>query len=317
MRRAALLLSVAVLGGAPALGQEPVAGPQHFKLEELPGGAWAAIAKDGDRASVGNAGFVIGKDAVLVVDTFAAPEAAEELLAQIRQRTSLPVRWAVNTHYHLDHVGGNAVLARAGAVILAHEGVRAWMRTENLKWRKEITPQDRAMLASLVLPEAGYSSGVSLWLGDRTAEVQVRPGHTGGDSIVVLREAQVVFGGDLVWRNTVPNAIDADTKAWAETLDGFLNDFPSATFVPGHGDVARALDVRFFRDYLLGLRLGVERALADGKKGPEIAAWLLPEQRKRYSTWKWFDQFAEKNIELTEQEVKGEKRLISRLPYGK
>ncbi len=300
---AALLLAS---GSAMAAAEEP--GPTHFSVVPVAEGVFAAIAKDGDRASVGNAGFIVGSESVLVVDTFAAPEAAEELLAEIRRRTKLPVRWAVNTHYHLDHVGGNAVFARAGAVLVAHENVKAWMRTENLKWRKEITPQDRAMLAGLVLPEVTHREGLTVWLGDRKAEIWTRPGHTGGDSIVVLREAGVVFGGDLVWRNTVPNCIDADTAAWAATLDGFLADFPAAAFVPGHGDLARALDVRFFRDYVAGLRAGVERAIRDGRQGPELVEWVLAEHRKRYATWKWFDQFAQRNIELTEQEVRGTKR---------
>lgn len=312
MTRAAAGLLFGVLAVA-VVGEEPAPGPRHFRLVELSAGAWAAIAQDGDRASVGNAGFVIGSDGVLVMDSFASPEAAEELLAEIRSRTKLPVRWVVNTHYHLDHVGGNAVFARAGAAIIAHDNVRAWIRTENLKWRKEITALDRALLAALVRPDVTHRGGLTIWLGDRKAEVLARAGHTGGDSIVVLRDAGVVYGGDLVWRNTVPNCIDADTAAWVATLDGFLADFPSAAFVPGHGEVARALDVRFFRDYVAGLRLGVERALSEGKQGPELVAWLLAEHRRRFSTWKWFDAFAERNIELTEQEVKGTKRLISKL----
>ena len=306
MRRIVAILLL--LGASLVAGEEPAAGPTHFSVVPVAEGVFAAIAKDGDRTSVGNAGFIVGSESVLVVDTFAAAEAAEELLAEIRRRTKLPVRWAVNTHYHLDHVGGNAVFARAGAVLVAHENVKAWMRTENLKWRKEITPQDRAMLAGLVLPEVTHREGLTAWLGDRKAEIQTRPGHTGGDSIVVLREAGVVFGGDLVWRNTVPNCIDADTAAWAATLDGFLADFPAAAFVPGHGDLARALDVRFFRDYVAGLRAGVERAIRDGRQGPELVEWVLAEHRKRYATWKWFDQFAQRNIELTEQEVRGTKR---------
>ena len=221
-----------LLGASSAAGEEPVVGPTHFSVIPVSDGVFAAVVKDGDRTSVGNAGFILGRDGVLVVDTFAAPEAAEELLAEIRLRTKLRVRWAVNTHYHLDHVGGNAVFKNAGAVLVAHENARAWIRTENLKWRKEITPQDKAMLASLVLPDVTHREGLTIWLGDRRAEVLARPGHTGGDSIVVLREAGVVFAGDLVWRNTVPNCIDADTAAWEATLNGFLDDFPAAVFVP-------------------------------------------------------------------------------------
>src|SRR6266542_309508 len=109
---------------------------------------------------------------------------AEELLAEIRKLTRAPVRWVVNTHYHLDHVGGDAVFARAGAVILAHDNVRPWVRTENLKGRKEITAEDKAMLAALPLPDITYRDGLTLWPGGMKIELQTRPGHTGGDTIV-------------------------------------------------------------------------------------------------------------------------------------
>jgi glyoxylase-like metal-dependent hydrolase (beta-lactamase superfamily II) len=302
-------LAAAIAAGAVSARQDEAAATQHFTMVPAGEGVFAAIAKEGDRASLGNAGFVIGSEAVLVVDAFARPEAAEELLAEIRRKTSLPVRWVVNTHYHLDHVGGDAVFARAGAVIVAHENVRAWVRTENLKWRKEITPEDREMLSRLALPDITHRDGLTIWLGDRKAEVLALPGHTGGDSAVFVPGADVYFGGDLIWKNTIPNLIDASTGQWVDTLNGILQKHGTAAFVPGHGDLARALDVRFFRDYLSGLRLSVARALSEGKSGAALVDLLLPLQKSRYGNWRWFGDFAVRNIELTEAELKGEKKL--------
>lgn len=296
-----LASAIAQDGEAPA--------PRHFTLVPAGEGVYAAIAKDGDPAALGNAGFVIGTDAVLVVDAFATPAAAEELATEIRRLTPLPVRFVVNTHYHYDHVGGDAVFSAAGAEVIAHENVRAWVRTENLKWRKEITAEDREMLSRLVLPSVTYRDALTIWLGDRRVEVFSRPGHTGGDSVVFVPSSNVLFGGDLIWRNTVPNLIDASTEAWVDTLDGFLETYPSATFVPGHGEVGKALEVRYFRDYLSGLRLAVARSLAEGKSGKDLVDSLLTLQRARFGTWKWFDDFAQRNIELTEQEIKGTKKL--------
>jgi cyclase len=302
-----LLLVVTV--GAGAVTPTPPPLPAHFTLVPLAEGAWAAVAKPGDRASLGNAGFVIGSDGVLVVDAFATPEAAEELSAEIRRLTQAPVRWVVNTHYHLDHVGGDSVFAKQGAVILAHENVRAWVRTENLKWRAEIKPEEKAMLAALALPDVVYRDGLTLWLGGRKVEVLTRPGHTGGDSMVFFPVGNVVFAGDLFWKETVPNLVDANTRDWIRTLDGFLADHPASRFVPGHGGVGAALDVRYFRDYLVGLRTTVERSMAEGKSGPVLVEFVLPLLRKRFASWTWFDQFAGKNIEQTEQEINGTKRF--------
>jgi cyclase len=301
---AAVILCAASLR---AVGEVPPS-PQSFTLVPAGPGIYAAVAKEGNRDSVGNAGFVIGSSGVLVVDTFASPAAAEELAGEIRRLTAAPVRWVVNTHYHLDHIGGNAVFARRGASLVAHEKVRAWARTENLKWRKEITPKEKAMLAALVLPDLTHTSGISIWLGDRQVEVLERPGHTGGDSVVLVRDANVLFTGDLFWKGTVPNLVDASTGAWVDTLDGFLREFPATMFVPGHGDVGKALDVRFFRDYLSGLRLSVAKGIEDGQSGQALVAVLLPRHRERFGSWKWFGQFAEKNIASAEEELKGTKR---------
>jgi cyclase len=309
VRRAGVALVFIAIARCAAAQDAAAGAPKHFTLVTVGEGVYAAIAKDGDPAAGGNAGFVIGSDAVLVVDTFATPAAAEELAGEIRRLTPRPVRWVVNTHYHIDHVGGDIVFTRAGAAVVAHANVRAWVRTENLKWRKEITPEDREMLSRLVLPDVVHRDGLAIWLGDRRIDVLSRPGHTGGDSVVFVPSVNVLFGGDLVWKNTVPNLIDASTDAWVDTLDGFLQEHPMATFVPGHGEVGKALDVRYFRDYISGLRLSVARALQDGKSGKELVDSILAGQRDRYAAWKWFDDFGPRNVELTEQELKGTKKL--------
>jgi glyoxylase-like metal-dependent hydrolase (beta-lactamase superfamily II) len=292
---------------APKATPAPVRG--HFRLVPVGDGVYAAIASAGDRDSVGNAGFVVGRDGVAVIDAFATETAAEELLREIHGVTRAPVRWVINTHYHLDHVGGDEVFARAGAVVLGHDNLRGWVRTENLKWRAEVKPEEKAMLAKLRLPDVTYRDGVTVWLGDRKVAALFRPGHTGGDSIAVVSGTNVVFTGDLFWNATVPNTIDADTKAWVQTLDGFLLEFPQSTFVPGHGEVGHALNVRYFRDYVAGLRQAVERGLERGQSGQALVDAVLPLHRARFGAWTWFDQFAAKNIEFAEQEMRGSKRF--------
>ncbi len=305
---AALLLAVSLSALAASPTPTAAAGPSHFRLVPVAASVYAAIAKPGDRDAVGNAGFVVGDEGVLVVDTFATAAAAEELLAEIRRTTKLPVKWVINSHYHLDHVGGNAVFSRAGASVVAHENVRAWVRTENLKWREEIRPEEKQMLSRLVLPDVTHRQGLTLWLGSRRVEVLFRPGHTGGDSVVRVPDADVVFAGDLFWNSSMPNLIDADTAAWQKTLEDFLDEFPRAAFVPGHGEPGHALDVRFFRDYIFGLRQTVARGLEEGKSGQTLVDSILPLHRGRFGAWAWFDQFAARNITSTEQEMKGTKR---------
>src|SRR6267142_4486654 len=101
-----------------------------FQLIKVADGVYAAIAKPGGLAS-GNAGFVIGDEGVLIFDTFFTPAALEELIVEIQTLTKLPIKFGVNSHYHLDHTGGNQILVARGVPIFAHDNVSQWQTTKN------------------------------------------------------------------------------------------------------------------------------------------------------------------------------------------
>jgi len=284
-----------------------------FTLQDLGSGAWAAIDNAAAKAdeSGSNAGFVIGADGVLVVDTFENPAAAKKMLEAIREKTTLPVKYVVNTHYHLDHVAGNAVFSAAGAVVMAHENVRGWERTENLKFFGEKpTGAQKAMVEGLYLPDVTYEQGATAYIGaKRGVELQFMKGHTGGDTVVYDAGSNVVFCGDLFWNHTLPNLIDASTKEWIETLDALVAEHPTAKFVPGHGDHAGdAGDVKAFRDYLAFLRDAIAKAQAGGARGDGVVKIVLPQLKAKYGDWA-FPEFMEPDILRTDEELRGVKRL--------
>jgi len=284
------------------------AGPD-YQLQKVGNGVWAAIVNDAGLAG-GNAGFVIGDGGVAVIDTFQDPKPAQALLADIRKLTQLPIRFVVNTHYHLDHVNGNDVFAAAGATIVAHRNVRAWMRTENIKMLDPpVTPEKKARVASLTLPTLVHDSHVDLYLGSRRINVRYYPGHTGGDSVVWVPDARVVFCGDMLWKDHVPNLIDASTGAWVESLDAMQKDYGQATWIPGNGGVASAQDLQTFRTYLADLRANVRRERAAGKSGDALVQALLPGLRAKYGKWGFFMDYASLDITQTAEELAGTKRL--------
>jgi cyclase len=286
--------------------------PSPFTVHEVGSGVWAAIDNSAaQKARAGaNAGFVIGSDGVLVVDTFENPAAAQELLNQIRQKTNLPIRFVVNTHYHLDHVAGNNIFAAAGATVLAQDNVRTWERTENKKFfGAKITPDQAKMVESLGLPSITYKDGVELYLGTRHVAVRSLPGHTGGDSAIYIPDANVVFCGDLFWNHTLPNLIDASTEPWLSTLDAMIQHHPAAIFIPGHGEVGRVQDVRDFRGYLSDLRTDVTQAQAAGKSRDALTDAVLPEIQQKYGSWDAFAFFAKPDIHYTDLELRGQKRI--------
>src|SRR5438309_9586948 len=104
-----------------------------FQLAKVADGVYAAIAKSGGLAS-GNAGFIVGDEGVLVFDTFFTPTAIEELIVEVAAQTRQPIKYAVNSHYHLDHTGGNQVLAARGVPIIAHDNVMQWQTIKNRRF---------------------------------------------------------------------------------------------------------------------------------------------------------------------------------------
>jgi cyclase len=311
MRTAKYLVFLFLLFSGAARAQAPAQAPNSllFALKPLGHNAWAAI--DDAKGDAGaNAGFVIGDNGVAVIDTFENPDAAKQLLAEIRKLTKLPIKYVINTHYHIDHVAGNRVFQEVGAVVLAQRNVRTWIHTENLKFfGKDIKPEEKAKVAELGAPDIVYDSGATLFLGSRRIDVRVFPGHTGGDSVVFVPDAAIVFCGDLFWRNTLPNLIDASTAAWLSTLEAISAAAPTATFVPGHGDVGTATDVKAFRGYLADLRELVAAPAKESKTGDALVNAVLPALAEKYGKWDFFQDFAKTDILNTAAEFQGDKKI--------
>ncbi|HEY6244089.1 MAG TPA: MBL fold metallo-hydrolase [Pyrinomonadaceae bacterium] len=330
-----LILLFAVLSLVPKVDSAvPFKAEDDFALVKVADGIYAAVAKSGGLAS-GNAGFIVGDDGVLVVDTFFTPQAAEELIDSIGTETKQPIKYALNTHYHLDHSGGNQVFAGRSIPIIAHDNVMLWQTTKNRRFlpapeelqkrRADVAKQlsevpsdqadkraqlerqlhriDALLTIKLTNPTVTFSTGtVHLHLGQREVVLFTLPGHTGGDILAYVPDANVVFTGDMSWRKTLPNLVDATVSDWITSLDKLLKDHPTAKFVPGHGEVATAEDVREFRDYLDDLRSRVKQAIADGLSIDQAKEQLkLPEKYKSFA----FQNFATPNVEDMYKELKG------------
>jgi glyoxylase-like metal-dependent hydrolase (beta-lactamase superfamily II) len=345
MRRRSIPILIAIvmafaIGSAQPYSVETAAAPtaeDDFQLIKVADGVYAAIAKPGGLAS-GNAGFVVGDQSVLIFDTFFTPAAIEELIGEIQALTKLPIKFAVNSHYHLDHTGGNQVLVARGVPIIAHDNVAQWQTTKNKRFlpapddlqkrradaAKQLseTPEDQKdkrtqlerqirrfdamMTIKLTNPTVTFGSGVvRLYLGKREVVLSTLPGHTGGDVFAYVPDAKVVFTGDLGWSKTLPNLVDATVNDWIPTLDKILSQYPSAKFVPGHGNVAEATEIKDFRDYLDDLRTRVKQGIADGLTVDQAKQQLkLPEIYKSYA----FQNFATPNVEDMYNELKGTKQ---------
>jgi cyclase len=285
-----------------------------FTLQRLAPGVYAAIDRDAHAGA--NAGFVIGDDGVVIVDSFQYPKVAERLLAEIRKLTRLPIRYVINTHYHIDHVAGNGVFKRAGATVVAHRNVFAWIHTENLKFFRADQTEERALVKGLASPDILVDHELTIRLGARRLELRAMPGHTGGDLVVAVPDAKVLFCGDLVWRRVAPSLIDATVSKWTETLQSLQRrpDAASYTYVPGQGDVATLADIGDFQRYLEDLTETVRTAMRSGAKGDDLVAAALPPLKTKYAMWGLFEQGAPREIPLMAAELSGNKRVPTAAP---
>jgi len=304
--RVVVATAALLVAGGAAGAQAPL----PFALKEVGPGVYAAI--DGpDHKAGSNAGFVIGDDGVLVVDAFFNREAASALVAQIRRLTPKPIRYVVNTHYHVDHTGGDQAMRDAGAIIIAHRNVRGWVRTYNINLLGDrITPELKARIEALPLPDLTTDKGLTVWLGERKVVVQTVLGHTGGDLTVAVPDAKVLFTGDMLWRKISPNLIDGSVREWEATDAAFerLPDAARTTYVPGHGDVADVRDVADFRAYLLDLR----RLVGAGRKthlaGDALLQSVAPKLRALHPDWTISDRAIAAEVRYMDEELAGTKK---------
>lgn len=330
------ILALAILTAGAIAGPTSSKAEDDFQLVKVAEGVYAAIAKTGGLAS-GNAGFIIGDGGVLIVDTFFTPVAVEELLGEIGKLTAQPIRYAVNTHYHLDHTGGNQVLSARNVPIIGHDNLMIWQTTKNRRFlptpedlqkrradaarqltatpddhkdkraslERQLARLDAMMTITLTSPSVTFNTGtIRLYLGRREVVLFSLPGHTGGDVLVFVPDANVMFTGDMGWANTLPNLVDATVNDWIPSLDGILANHPSAKFIPGHGSVATATEIRDFRDYLDDLRARVKKGIADGLSVERAKEELkLPDKYKGFA----FQNFAQPNVEDMYTELKGTK----------
>jgi cyclase len=245
----------------------------HFDLEPVGEGVWASVARP-DRGAVGNAAIVDLGGESLVVDTHFAPAAARDL-RRAAEELAGPIRDVVDTHWHGDHVNGNAWMP-ADARIVSTARTRELIATlgaERLEAFKDSLEDQRGRVHELradgdeegaealaqLLAEAPLlehrlpddTFGERLELG-RARALTFGGGHTESDAVVHVRDARVVLAGDLVTVASQPWVGHGEPLEWLRILD-HLEALDAHTIVPGHGPVAGPEALAPMRAYLEAL----------------------------------------------------------------
>lgn len=199
-----------------------------------------------------NATLIVGDGAALVVDTLSTAGQAGEFARAARSVTDAP--WTVvNTHHHFDHCFGNATLG--GDVIWAHEATATELRERGGHWQhlwyeqwQGREPELAAGLAevTIVPPNRTVHTEATLDVGGRRVDLyHFGRGHTEGDLVVHVPDADVVLAGDLVEQGAAPDFEDAYPLEWPDALAALLRlTTPDTVVVPGHGAVVDQAFVR-------------------------------------------------------------------------
>jgi cyclase len=213
---------------------------------EVASGVYAFIQADGAT----DAGFIVERDGVVVIDTLMTTTLANRLLAAVRHVTEAPITHIVNTHWHGDHVFGNAVFPPAP--IVAHYTCRDDLLSEwdsHRAFLRDLYPAAWPEMSELpaVPPNVTFDSRATLHLASRPVELRCfGRAHTRGDVVAYLPTEGVVFAGDISFHQYIPNARDGFPSDWV-TAAAELERLDVGVVVPGHGPIGTTKDVAEMR----------------------------------------------------------------------
>ena len=233
-------------------------GPDTPGLRELAPGVWVWLGAEG-RDGEANAGLVADDDGLTVVDTLMVRSQWEPFaaaVAEIAAALEHVVKRVVLTHAHIDHVGGTSAFRNAAVYAtpvtsalldqpLALDAYRAFMPAFAAEF-DDLAEVGTRPVSHLIDDAASLTPRI---------EVLPAPGHTPGDLVVLVADADVCFAGDLCTFGVTPLAFQGDPAQWAETL-GAIAELAEVV-VPGHGRVGGPDDVRKVQAYLRHCVAGV------------------------------------------------------------
>jgi quinoprotein relay system zinc metallohydrolase 2 len=310
-RREALALAAAGLLASPAAAARRSARAAPLPVSEIAPGVFVhrgvhELATPDNLGAIANVGFVLGDDAVAVIDSGGCARAGERLRAAIRQRSDLPIRYVIASHVHPDHLFGHAAFAADQPVFVGHAKLPAALAMRGAYYLKDLRAAFGPLAegTEVVAPTFLVADRAELDLGGRRLMLAAHPtAHTDNDLSVFDHATGTLWLADLLFMERIP-VIDGSLLGWLEVLETVLA-WPAVRVVPGHGPAsapwpaAAADQVR----YLERVRDGVRAVIVGGGTIEDAIATVGAAER---SAWQLFEFYHPRNVTAAFTELEWE-----------
>lgn len=266
-----------------------------------------ALFSPDNGGDISNCGFVVGRDAVAVIDTGGSALVGRGLAAAVRVVTDRPIRFVINTHMHPDHIFGNAAFVSDGTTFVAHHKMARGLaaRAERYLAINAKMLGDAAFAGTKIVPPArGVQQQTVLDLGGRDLVLDAqRTAHTDNDLTVRDVATGTVFMGDLLFSGHVPT-IDGSIRGWIGVIAA-LQQSQAARVVPGHGPPAMSWPdaAADLVRYLDRVRSGVQAAIKSGQTLGQAAETVGLEEK---DAWLLFSEYHPRNVSAAFAELEWE-----------
>ena len=261
---------------------------------------------------IANIGFIVGKEAVAVVDTGGSICDGRRLRLAIKAKTALPVRFVINTHVHPDHIFGNGAFAGDATIFVGHRNLPRAMAARAkhyLRANQELMGEALLRGTKIIAPTLLVKDRFSLQLGDRELRLRAWPAaHTDQDLTILDVKTATLFTGDLIFREHIP-VLDGHLVGWLKAME-MLRQSMAKQVVPGHGGITAAAPVLKMSDalapqmnYLKTLAADVRSAI---KRGATMSHAVATVALSEKSKWQLFEDFNARNATAAFAELEWE-----------
>ncbi|MBV8851042.1 MAG: quinoprotein relay system zinc metallohydrolase 2 [Methylobacteriaceae bacterium] len=274
---------------------------QSFPIKEIAPGIFAhegaiALTSQANEGAIANIGFIVGDDAVAVIDTGGSVREGREFAAAIRRVTNKPIRYVINTHVHPDHLFGNAAFDSPDVTFVGHANLPRALAARGafyLSSFRRMLGDELIQEVRIIPPTLTVADETTLDLGNRQLVLKAwPPAHTDCDLTVLDNKTGTLFSGDLVFLHHVP-IVDGSVLGFLRLADA-LAAIPARQVVPGHGPLAadwpQALEAE--RTYLAGLVKDLRGMI---KAGEGLGTAAKEAGQSERAKWQLFDDYNPRN----------------------